>query len=306
MRRAAVLFLGALTALVPLLVGAPAAGADPAATISSSRPQPGDTVHVRATGLKPGEQAVVDYLPDGVRFGIPTITPDGTIDLDVRIPPTSYDGPKQIQIRTIGANGRYVRLDLDLTIAGVHALARLSSDQLRPGMRVGIQGDHFFPSTDIIVVIFPEQLTLLQTHARADGVLDASFVMPAQLLNGRHGVLVAGRNVGGTAAFLKMFPTVSGGTGQVPKGADVFAGAPPGSVPTGVPTSVGSSSSSTSSTSSSTTARTSRRSTTVPVPDTGNGMSPGAVVLVVLLVLAILALVLTWRRAPRGKMTTFR
>jgi hypothetical protein len=42
------------------------------------------------------------------------------------------------------------------------------------------------------------------------------------------------------------------------------------------------------------------------VPDTGNGMSPGAVVLVVLLVLAILALVLTWRRAPRGKMTTFR
>jgi hypothetical protein len=297
--------LGLVTAIIALLPGMSAAGADPSATISSTTLQPGDTVEVRAEGLRPGAQAVVDCLPDGVRFGIPTVEADGTVGLAVRIPPTSYDGPKQIQIRSLGANGRYVRLAIDLTIAGIHATARLGSDHLRPSQRVAIAGEHFFPSTDVLVVLYPERVVLLRERAGEDGVLSSSFVMPAQLLNGPHGVVLGARSSGASAAFIKMRATVSGGVGSVPEDEDVLAGVTQGGLPTAgttptsapmVPLTTGASS---------TTSVTSPTPPTIP-RSAEDATTPVAVGLGVLALLVILAVVISGRRSPRSRISTFR
>ncbi len=253
---------------------------------------PGQTVTVRASELKPGGTANIDYLPDAVRLATVTVGADGALVQDVQIPSLSKDGPKQIVVTAIAATGRYAYLATDMTLKGPVATARLDDTTLVPGQRLRVTGTRFLPGYEVAIVVFPEQQYLGRPDAGSDGRFAVDVRMPAQLLNGRHTIVVAGANAGGSYSYLELSATVTGGVGNVPPGG---GGGGNGSLPPLNPAVVPSSTTST---------------LRVPRPTTGSlppltdvdGGSRAGTVLLVLGFLALLALVVgTWFASPDGR-----
>jgi hypothetical protein len=281
----ALALLGAPT-LAPAATAAPAGGS---ASISDSSPQPGQTITVHASGLQPGKDAVIDYVPDAVRFGVYTVTADGTVDQSVRIPANTYDGPKEIVVTSFDSNGRFTRLKIDFEMAGPPASVSLNDTTLVPGQRIRFDGDRWFAGSTYAIVLFPERVTVATGTIGSDRTLDVSARMPDTLLNGKHGFLVGGRAAGGKAAYFKLFATVTGGIGQVPKG-DVFAGADELNPTTSTTPSSSSSSSSTT-------------RVTLSPEATGDldGGGFGSLLLVILGILLLLGLASTWFLTSDGR-----
>jgi len=282
-----------LAVLLGLVLLAPAARADGSASVSDTSVVPGQTVTVRASGLKPGGTANIDYLPDAVRLASVTVGADGGLVQDVQIPSLSKDGPKQIVVTAIAATGRYAYLATDMTLKGPAASARLSDTTLVPGQQLRVDGTRFLPGYAVSIVVFPEQQYLGQPDAGSDGRFSVDVRMPAQLLNGRHTIVVAGANASGSYSYLELSATVTGGRGNVPAGGGGGGG---GSLPPLNPAVVPSSTTST--------LRAPRPSATPlpPLGDGGDGGSRAGTVLLVVGFLALLALVAgTWFASPDGR-----
>jgi hypothetical protein len=266
---------------------ASAAPAGGSASISDPSPQPGQTVTVHASGLRPGKDAVIDYVPDAVRFGVFTVAADGTVDQAVRIPANTYDGPKEIVVSSFDSNGRFTRIKVPFTMSGPPATVTLDDTTLVPNQRIRFDGDRWFAGSTYAIVLFPEKVTIASGTIGADRTLDVAARMPGTLLNGKHGFLVGGRAAGGKAAYFKLFATVTGGIGQVPKG-DPFAGADLNPTTSTTPPS---------STSSSTT-----RATVAPEA-TGDldGGGIGPLLLAILGLLLLIAVASTWFLTSDGR-----
>lgn len=283
--------------LVPLLVVLCAAGlagqrtaaaaGGGSVSVSDATPEPGQIVTVTASGLLPGGEVTVDYLPDGVRLATLTADPDGGLRRDVQIPLTTHDGPKEIRVTALDAAGGFTSLPAALTIKGPPATATLSDLSLRPNQVVRLSGTRWFAGTTVLVVLFPGAIELGPVTAGSDGRFDVSLRMPGNLRNGPHGIQVFGQSAGGKVANLKLFPTVSGGTGAV---GSLDIPDDPGLVPP---------SSSTSTTTTTLRSTTTLRRSAPLVGDTGSDI--GVVVLTVVTGLALLAIAVGWALSPQGR-----
>lgn len=280
--RAVTLVVGVLACLAVLLVpSAPASAAGPgSASVSDTTPLPGQTVTVRASGLKPGGVSYVDYLPDAIRLATVTVGDDGSYSRNVQIPAGTKDGPKQIVVTAVGADGKYAYLPTDLRVTGPPATARLSTDRLFPRLALRVEGTRFLSGTEVSVVLFPEAQSMGSPRAGRDGRLSAEVVVPGEVLNGRHVVVVAGLTAGGGYAYLQIETTMTGGVGDVPAGDVVVPGA--GYDPTAV--------TSTSFTVPTTKAPTVTRGTVTDIPPTGDGFDGLAILLLVVLVAIVLGI----------------
>lgn len=210
---------------VLLLVASPTAAVaqgSASASISDSSVVPGQTVTVRASGLNPGGISLIDYIPDGVRLATVYAGPDGTYSAQVRIPDNSPDGRKQIVVTAIDAAGHYAYLPNDLTVNGPSASARLSDTTLTPSQAFQISGSRFRAGTKVYAVLYPEQVLLGGFTAGGNGSFTANVRMPKDLLNGDHGIVVAGADAKGGTAYLQLKATVTGGLGALGAG-DPFA-----------------------------------------------------------------------------------
>jgi hypothetical protein len=302
--RASALAVGALFAAIAALVSPPSVGAAPAgpaapaaatASLSDTTPDPGQLVTVRASELLPGTPAVIDYVPDSVRFGVFDVAGDGTLVREVRIPANTYDGAKQIIITSRDATGHVVRLKLDLTIAGPPATVSLSDDSWTPGQQITFSGVRWFAGSPFAVVLYPEGAVIAQTTIGSDLRLAVTGRVPADVRNGKHGLIVAGRAATGKAAFFKIFVTVIGGVGSVGPG-DPFAGAvnpidPSIPIPPDITTP---------STSSTSVLRSTPREEDGAEVDSG-GISLWMIVLVALAVLLLIGVAVTWLGTTDGR-----
>jgi hypothetical protein len=205
-----------VVALGGFALGAPvlAAPAGGSASVSDTTPQPGQSVTVTASGLLAGREALVDYIPDGVRLAVPTVGPDGAFSISVRIPANTYDGPKQIVVTALDAAGKFTYLPTDLTMRGPPATAELSDVTLVPSQVVRISGNRWFAGTTVLAALFPERVSLGPITAGSDGRFSVDVRLPKDLLNGRHGVQLFGRAAGGRMASVKLPATVTGGVGR--------------------------------------------------------------------------------------------
>jgi hypothetical protein len=284
-------FCAGLLVLVPAASAAPGAPSGGTASLSDTHPDPGQVVTVRAADLLAGTPAVIDYVPDSVRFGVFTVSADGTVVQEVRIPATTYDGAKQIIVTSRDSKGHFARIKLDLTINGPPANVKLQDDSVSADQELRFTGTRWFVGSPFVAVLYPEKVVVAQTTIGGDQRLAVSGHLPSPVRNGKHGLIVAGRSAGGKAAFFKMFVTVTGGLGSLPDG-DVFANAVNPLDPT-TPLTVDTPVSSTSTT----------RVVSVPSADdvdTG-GVSIGTIILVVLAVLLLVAVGATWLASSDGR-----
>jgi hypothetical protein len=279
------------------VLAAPAAEAAPAggsASVSDTTPLPGQTVTVQASGLKPGGLSFVDYLPDGVRLAEVTVGDDGGYTVDVTIPVMSHDGPKQIVVTALDADGRYAYLPTDMTVNGPPATADLSDSTLVPGQTFQIDGSRFRAGKAGVVILYPEGVILAEPVPDAEGRWSEQVQVPAQVLNGRHGIAVVGIAAGGKVAYVKLFATITGGIGFVPEGIDLFAfPLPPVDGTTTVP------STSTSTTRGTTTTTRPRQEAATDGSDDDSSL--WLLVLLAGCVLLLVIVAIAWLRTPEGR-----
>jgi hypothetical protein len=280
-----------------LLATAPAARAQASASasISDSVVEPGQTVTVRASGLYPGTTSFVDYIPDGVRLATVTAGGDGSYSVQVRIPGNSPDGRKQIVVTALDAAGHYAYLPSNLSVNGPAASARLSDTTLTPSQAFQLSGSRFRAGYKVYAVLYPEQVYLGAFTAGDGGSFTANLRMPKDLLNGKHGFVVAGPDAKGGTAYLQLTASVTGGIGS--SGVDPFAKATPGAVEAIASTTTVDITTTTTIETPFTTDKSGR-------PPLGPHGTDTKLVLTVLLVLAlgtVGALVASWLRSPGGR-----
>ena len=275
-----------LLAVAPTAVAAaPTSGS---ASVSDSSPQPGDVVTVRARDLGPGKPVTIEFQPGAVMLATLAVDGDGGFTRNVQIPPRATDGAKQIVVKSIGTDGRFTRLQLDLQVAGPPAAAQLTDDTLVPSQAFRVVGNRFAAGTSVVIVVYPEGVILGQPNAGSDGRLNADVRMPKDLLNGKHGFIVAGLAAGGHVAVLKLYATVTGGVGGV-KGDPLAKVDYPYVTPTSGPT----------------TSLVRRATSTVPLGVSGGSGGSGSnlvwLVVLVAFVLLLVAISIAWLRSSDGR-----
>ncbi len=214
--RRSVTALAIFAGLVAMLTPTGVAWAAGTAAVSDTSPAPGQVITATGSGLQPGAPVLIDLFGDGVRLGEFAVGADGTFAQDVQIPPGTSDGSKGVKITTIDADGKYASFSIYITVSGPPAEARLSTSAIRPGQVLRVSGTRFRPGGEIYVVLFPEEVLLGTPIASGDGSFATDVRMPDDLLNGEHGIVVAGASAGGSFAYLVLEASGSGGSGFVP------------------------------------------------------------------------------------------
>jgi hypothetical protein len=285
------LLVGALVGVLLLALPPASAVAAPttgSASVSDTTPLPGDVVTVRASGLQAGKPATIEYQPGAVMLATLTVDGDGGFTRNVQIPPRTTDGAKQIVVKSIGTNGRFTRIQIDLQVAGPPATARLSDDTLVPKEAFRFDGSRFAAGTSVVIVVYPEGAILGQPNAGPDGRFSVDVRMPELLLNGKHGFIVAGLAAGGHVAVLKLYATVTGGVGGVVKGDPLDEVDYPYVTPTSAPT----------------TSLVRRPTSTVPLvsgDSGGSGLNTLGLAILVAFVLILVVLAVAWWRSSEGQ-----
>jgi hypothetical protein len=96
--------------------GAEASGpADPSSTAPSRQVSAGETVTLQASGFLPGERVTVRLHDGGDVLGTATAGPDGTVEVQVRIPGATATGRTTVNL--VGSDSAVVA-DVELQVAG--------------------------------------------------------------------------------------------------------------------------------------------------------------------------------------------